>query len=259
VPICAPLGYLKQECLAMNDKERRAELRGAVNRADGAAIARLAGEWLGSDEALQLLGDGLLAALAEGVAGGMDSFVVQCAGRLRHRNWEGDQELADQLDAARAGGPVSKLLPLRVDLEELAMLLEGDEFGGGGRIDRHTGEVWSQAALEYAEEMDEEDVEAADDEDRWLWVEPEGSHEGYGDMQAFIATVPGPDHADLLEIAIQGRGAFRRFKDVLDRWPGELDRWFAYAEERQRGRARAWLAAAGYYPDRGQSGQSAAQ
>jgi hypothetical protein len=39
---------------------------------------------------------------------------------------------------------------------------------------------------------------------------------------------------------------FRRFKDELARWPGELERWHAFSEERQRGRARSWLAAAGY-------------
>jgi hypothetical protein len=35
-------------------------------------------------------------------------------------------------------------------------------------------------------------------------------------------------------------------KDELARWPGELERWHAFSEERQRGRARSWLAAAGY-------------
>ena len=29
-------------------------------------------------------------------------------------------------------------------------------------------------------------------------------------------------------------------------WPGELERWHALCEERERGRARSWLAAAGY-------------
>jgi hypothetical protein len=35
---------------------------------------------------------------------------------------------------------------------------------------------------------------------------------------------------------------------VLARWPDELERWHALSEERQRGRARAWLAATGYCP-----------
>jgi hypothetical protein len=35
---------------------------------------------------------------------------------------------------------------------------------------------------------------------------------------------------------ISGRGAFRRFKDVLARWPDELERWYRVSNERERGR-----------------------
>jgi hypothetical protein len=86
----------------------------------------------------------------------------------------------------------------------------------------------------------------ADDPERWLWIHNQGSRAGYRDMVDFAGTVADPGRADRLEIALQGRGAFRRFKDVLARWPGELERWFAFSEERQRGRARAWLAEEGY-------------
>src|SRR5581483_5768485 len=174
----------------MDTKDRRRELRGAVNRADGPAVVGLARQWLPTDEAPDL--------------------AAECAGRLRQRGWDGDDELADQLDAACGMAPVPMLRPLPVDLEELAMLLEGDDFGGGGRIDRRTGEIWNEAAIEYAEEEGEElDL---DDDDRWLWVHCEGSSDGYRDMQAFIATLSDPSQADRLEIAIQGKGAFRRFK-----------------------------------------------
>ena len=49
-----------------------------------------------------------------------------------------------------------------------------------------------------------------------------------------------------LGIADRSRAAFRRFKDELARWPGELERWHAFSEEHQLGRARSWLAAADY-------------
>ncbi|MPZ67097.1 MAG: hypothetical protein GEU83_16855 [Pseudonocardiaceae bacterium] len=65
-------------------------------------------------------------------------------------------------------------------------------------------------------------------------------------MVRFIDTVAVPDRADRLTIAVDGRGAFRRFKDVLARWPGELERWYEFSNERQRGRTRAWLAGVGY-------------
>ncbi len=80
-----------------------------------------------------------------------------------------------------------------------------------------------------------------------MWTS-QGSHDGYRDMELFIASVEDPAIADRLEIAITGKGAFRRFKDVLSRWPEELERYYLLRNERQRGRARAWLAAAGYRP-----------
>jgi len=52
----------------------------------------------------------------------------------------------------------------------------------------------------------------------------------------------------MLEVAITGRGAFRRFKDVIDRWPDEIERWRVFSDERRMGRAREWLAAHGYRP-----------
>jgi hypothetical protein len=65
-------------------------------------------------------------------------------------------------------------------------------------------------------------------------------------MAAFIDSIDDDGRGDRLSIAIQGRGAFRRFKDVLGRWPDELERWYEFSSERKRGRARAWLAAIGY-------------
>lgn len=58
------------------------------------------------------------------------------------------------------------LRPLPVDLEELAMILEGDPVHGGGRVDLRTGEVWPQSAIEHAQEMGEIGDEADDDPDR---------------------------------------------------------------------------------------------
>ena len=139
------------------------------------------------------------------------------------------------------------LRPLPVDLEELAMILEGDPVQGGGRIDLRTGEVWPQSALEYAEEVGEID-EDDDDPERWLWVHCEGSRDGYRDMEWFIDDLDDPDFADRLARAISGRGAFRRFKDRLSDRPELMTRWYAFSNDRQRGRARSWLAAEGYTP-----------
>jgi len=134
-----------------------------------------------------------------------------------------------------------------VDLEMLSEILEGDPLTAGGALDLHTGEVWPRSAVEYARE-DGADVEAPDfdDTDRFRWVDGE-SRDGYRDMVDFIDTVPDQRLGDRLTDAIRGRGAFRRFADVLHRESeDELSRWFEFAGERKRGRARAWLSDVGY-------------
>jgi hypothetical protein len=148
------------------------------------------------------------------------------------------------------------LRPLPVDLEELAGILEGDPVYGGGRIDLRTGEVWPQAVIDYAREEGEEDPDD-EDPDRWLPVSCEGSQAAYGDMVDFIEALSDEDRADRLSIAISGRGAFRRFKDVVARRPDDLERWYAFSGERQRGRARAWFVSRGTLSRSGQLGQGA--
>lgn len=231
----------------MTDRDRRAGLRGAVYCGDGLTVVAMARREGIRDDALQLFGDGMLAALVQRVDHAAEP-ATECVDGLRRRGWYGDDDLADQLDAALGRGATPMLRALPVDLDELATILEGDPLNGGGRIDLRTGEVWHRAAIDYAHEMGGEDEDESGDPDRWLWVDCEGSSDGYRDMEWFIGTIDDPDRVDRLQIAIEGKGAFRRFKDVLSRWPDELERWFACSEERQRGRARAWLAAAGYSP-----------
>ena len=227
----------------MRTPDFRTQLRGAVYRGDGHAVVALLRDTDLPDDALQLVGDGLLAALGQHIDGAA-GLAGACERALRERRWDGDQELAEQLQALLGTGATPLLRSKPVDLEELSGVLEGDPAYGGGRIDLQTGRIWPQELIDD----DEDDEGESDDPDRWLWVDSKGSRDGFRDMVEFVGTVDDPDRADRLSIALDGRGAFRRFKDVLARWQGELDRWHGFAEDRQRGRARAWLADAGYRP-----------
>ena len=230
----------------MSWNEKRDALRGAVYRADGASVVELLrGEW--PDDALQLIGDGVLVALSQGIPGASE-LADTCAELLGERRWRGDDELATALLASLGKAPTPLLKPLPVDLDELGSTLEGDPVEAGGRLDITTGEVWPIAAVEYAREQGDEDEDAGDDPARYLWIDGIGSRAGYRDMEDFIDTLDDSGKADRLRIAIEGRGAFRRFKGVLDRWPEDFTRWHAFSEDRQRGRAREWLTDAGYRP-----------
>jgi hypothetical protein len=233
------------ENVVMHDRERGRELRAAVFTANGEELVSLlqSGPWPG--HALQLIGDGLLAALSQGVTGARD-LALDCVTELRERDWDGDEELATALIARLGAGPAPMLRPLPVDLDQLADVLEGDPAFGGGRIDLRTGEVWPQSFFDDGIETGEEDEE--DDDDRWLWVFNEGSRAGYRDMERFVAGIEANEIAAQLTRALDGRGAFRRFRNQLTHWPGLHDSWNAYSAERRRGRARAWLATEGYTP-----------
>jgi len=76
-------------------------------------------------------------------------------------------------------------------------------------------------------------------------VEPVSSREQYRWMERFIATVDeGPLRQRLLQ-SIDGKGAFRRFKDVLMSFPVDRERWFTFRSERLRMCMEGWLDAQG--------------
>ena len=232
----------------MDHREQLRQLRAAVFTANGEALAALLQARPWPIHSLQLIGDGLLAALA-GAASGAQDLARECVSELRERDWDGDAELATALTARLGAGPEPMLRPLPVDLDQLADVLEGDPELGGGRIDLNTGVVWPDLVFEYGAESSEEDEDEEDDgEERWLWFSSEGSRAGYRDMQRFIDRIEDPQISATLTRALEGRGAFRRFRDEIDRWPELRADWNAYSTERQRGRARAWLAAEGYTP-----------
>jgi hypothetical protein len=77
---------------------------------------------------------------------------------------------------------------------------------------------------------------------RYIELPDVTSRDGYRDMEAFIETVDNPGVQQRLWAAIEGRGAFRPFKDTLTRYPAERERWFAFRDQRSRARILAWLA-----------------
>ncbi|HLB13278.1 MAG TPA: UPF0158 family protein [Dehalococcoidia bacterium] len=84
--------------------------------------------------------------------------------------------------------------------------------------------------------------------ERFVRVPNTESREAYGDMEEFFETVGDGRLQELLEVAINGKGAFRRFKDVLARRPGQEERWFRFSADRERRRVLEWLEEEGIEP-----------
>jgi predicted nucleotidyltransferase len=117
---------------------------------------------------------------------------------------------------------------------DLAALLEDEELPG-----LHG---WQKDALLEADRVEQGYGS------RYIGVPQGEPSEGYEDMEDFILTVQDERLQDRLWAAIRGRGAFRRFKDVLYAHPAEQERWYAYKERRLEERVIMWLAEEGIEP-----------
>src|SRR3984885_5042297 len=82
----------------------------------------------------------------------------------------------------------------------------------------------------------------------YLRIDPVSSREQYRWMERYIPMVEDPDLQAKLSQAIDGKGAFRRFKDVLMAYAPERERWFAFRSERLRIFMEAWLSARALNP-----------
>ena len=130
---------------------------------------------------------------------------------------------------------------LKINLDELCSAMEDSSYEHEYYLDLETGEI-----LFISDYMDDEETgklkdQVEEDSDRYERIPEAESHEGYEDMVEFIATVKDERLVELLEVAINGKGAFRRFKDVLLNYPEERERWFQFKDDRVQEKALEWL------------------
>ena len=196
------------------------------------------------DDVLQQVGGGL-AALLENDQTDVEHVALSVINRLIMRGGVGDQVLADDLLAVLRGEPLDGR-PVPVDLDELSDALEaGDQFSSGGYIDTQSGAVYrdDDDSVDGSDDgIDDADID--DDSGRWLRFDNAGSRDRWEDMSDFAGRQRDEKLREQLEQAIEGKGAFRRFRDVIHP-EGLAPQWEAFSTDRQRGRARAFLADAG--------------
>lgn len=117
----------------------------------------------------------------------------------------------------------------------LATALDDRTPGRSWWIDRDTGTI--RRLVRTVDPEAPRDLAAAG----WVRIRRTDSHESYRDMADFVASVHRRRAADLLDRAINGPGAFRRFKDTLGEFPDLRDTWFRFRAARGRRRALDWL------------------
>lgn len=92
--------------------------------------------------------------------------------------------------------------------------------------------------------LDDEDDDP--DERGLVLIESEGSRAAYQDMVDFAAAVGDVRAAGQLGRALEGRGAFRRFRDVLVDFPALSEQWRTYERACAERRAVGWLIESGH-------------
>lgn len=223
--------------------ETVARLRGAVARRDAASVVDLVARRDPLTVA-HLAAPGLFLAVADGQHAArwlLDRLLPV----LHVRGWLGDVDLAHEIGRV-LGDEVDGLRPTPADLDELASALDGPTtFDDMVRLEIASGQLWSSDPEGMAGINEPDDF---DDPDRFVMVAALGSGPGYGDMRDFIATVTDEALAARLEGAIRGKGAFRRFRDLLYADGFWWDVWSTFRDERRLARARWWLAEAGLRP-----------
>jgi len=100
---------------------------------------------------------------------------------------------------------------------------------------------WEQALLPVARAIAAEDP-------RYVALPEPDPHADYKLMSRFAARVEDPHARQRLEDALDGRGAFGRFRRVLGDYPALRDQWHALQDEATREEALEWLAELGIEP-----------
>jgi len=159
---------------------------------------------------------------------------------------------------------------LKVDLEMIANAMEdGARVDMDYYLDKETGEViiTSEETFGYAEEAEEdednigedipdwqkEDIKLAQDilfnnPDRYICIPERPSYEGYDLMVEFAEKVEDELLREKLYIALDGKGAFRRFKNVIADYSDYREKWFKFRDERLNKKVTEWLNSIGIEP-----------
>ena len=134
-----------------------------------------------------------------------------------------------------------------IDVEEIATALaDQTDYEHRWLIDPRTGEIafWtSDTGIdgENPVEIDELDLIPIDPLPPYVW---------YQDMADFADGISDRAAGDSLHRALQGKGAFRRFKNELyQRHPDLISVWHGFRDARAHARAVRWLAEEGLIDD----------
>lgn len=129
--------------------------------------------------------------------------------------------------------------PITINWSDLEIAFERNSPDQESFLDLENGDLLSIA--EGEPDAPARRAKVANNPERYLRVDPASSREQYRWMERFVGAVADQPLRERLLVAIDGKGAFRRFKDVLLAFPAERERWFAYRSELLHLHIQTWL------------------
>lgn len=160
-------------------------------------------------------------------------------------DYDHQAEAAEDDDQQPLKTPTKPRAKVAVDWVELEGALENNSPELRSFLNMNTGDV-----IRVFDGSDNSDnrLRQAETSADFVYIEPISSREQYRWMEEFIEIVVEPTLKDKLNIAIDGKGAFRRFKDVLVNYPEDRERWFGLRAEKLRNHMTTWLDSKGIEP-----------
>lgn len=132
-----------------------------------------------------------------------------------------------------------------IDLDMLETAVEDSDLANQYFLNLVTGEVVFFSDYLGLSEEGERPLEKIDGSNDYVAVERIPSHEAYQWMVDFVDEVVAPadeQAAEKLSIALNGKGAFRRFKDTLHRVNEQwLQAWYQWKEKQLQLAVEEWL------------------
>jgi len=131
--------------------------------------------------------------------------------------------------------------PARIDLDwdALEIAVERNSPDTDSYLDLTTGRVLTITTGDPEAAINRQSV--SENIRNFLRIEPASSREQYRWMERFVGSVADEALRERLIISIDGKGAFRRFKDVLLAYPAERERWFSYRADLLHWHIHNWL------------------
>ena len=149
---------------------------------------------------------------------------------------------------------------LKVDVEDIAMIMDNQDRSDSYYLDIETGETISipeeiMTALEMGEsceglpawelELLPQAKEIIEGSDRYEEIPTRDSHQAFTLMVEFTREVEDRKLQKELDSALKGKGAFRRFKDRLREYPDIEKQWFKFKAAQDKKEVRDWLESIG--------------